>query len=246
MAVTVAIADDDSGMRSIMRKILEKAGGYEIVGEADSGDALIDLFEEKRPSVLVMDVEMPGKTGIECARIIQDIAPRTVMIFSTAHEKYMSDAFEVYAFDYLLKPFKAERALRTFNLVRDRLEEKQTVPVMKPRSDTKGLGRIMLRNRDGVSFVDIEKILLVQREERQTVIYTEDSRFTTGDALGEIEEKLPPELFMRTHKSYIVNISHIATITPYGRWTFIVTINGLQEDALITHDKYEELQAKFS
>lgn len=246
MAVTVAIADDDAGMRDIMRRILTKVGGYEIVGEADSGDALLELFERKRPSVLVMDVEMPGKTGIECARIIQDIAPRTVMIFSTAHEKYMSDAFAVYAFDYLLKPFKTERALRTFHLVRERLEEKQAAPAPQPRPPAAASGRLMLRNRDGVSFVNINDILLVQREERQTVIYTENARFTTGDALGEIEEKLPEDLFMRTHKSYIVNISHIATITPYGRWTFIVTINGLQEDALITHDKYEELQAKFS
>ena len=107
-------------------------------------------------------------------------------------------------------------------------------------------GRLMLRGKDGVSFVSMDNILLVQREDRMTVIDTIDGkRYSTGDSLGEIEEKLPRDVFFRTHKSYIVNINQIDSITPYGRWTFIVKLHGTTRDALITHEKFEELQKMF-
>ena len=102
------------------------------------------------------------------------------------------------------------------------------------------------RGKDGVSFVSLDSRLQVQREDRMTVIDTIDGkRYSTGDSLGEIEEKLPKDVFFRTHKSYIVNISQIDSITPYGRWTFIVKLHGTARDALITHEKFEELQRMF-
>ena len=79
-----------------------------------------------------------------------------------------------------------------------------------------------------------------------TVIYTSDGkRYMTGESLGEVEEKLPPEMFIRTHKSYIVNVNYIDSITPYGRWTYVVKLHGTTQDALITHEKFEELQKLF-
>ncbi|HNX63071.1 MAG TPA: LytTR family DNA-binding domain-containing protein, partial [Candidatus Limiplasma sp.] len=79
-----------------------------------------------------------------------------------------------------------------------------------------------------------------------TVLYTKgDGRFVTGDALGEMEERLPKDVFFRCHKSYIVNLNHIKDITPYGRWTYVVRLDDTKHDALITHDKYEELEQIF-
>ena len=68
----------------------------------------------------------------------------------------------------------------------------------------------------------------------------------TGDALSEIEARLPQETFFRSHKSYIVNLNRIDSISPYGRWTYIVKLQGTDRDALITHERFEELQKRFS
>lgn len=121
--IRIVIADDDAGMRMMVRKLIERADDYALVGEAENGEELLDLFEKTRPEVVFMDVEMPGMTGVECARLIQDKNPKTIMVFVTAHEEYMADAFEVYAFDYLLKPFRMERAMHTLDLIRQRLRE---------------------------------------------------------------------------------------------------------------------------
>ena len=126
--IRVIIADDEPGMRTVMRKVVEKAAGYTLVGEAENGAQLLELYDQTRPDVVLMDVEMPEMTGIECARIIQDRNPRTVLVFATAHEQYMRSAFEVYAFDYLVKPFKLERALNTLALIRERLTAQSARP----------------------------------------------------------------------------------------------------------------------
>lgn len=246
--IRIAIADDDAGMRLVMRKIIEKNGAYELVGEAENGAQMLELFDREHPQAVILDVEMPEMDGLQCARALQDRAPLTVIIFATAHEQYMGDAFEVYAFDYLLKPFKVERVLKTLELIQMRLirQDSQAVP-QRTAPVRSAPERLMLRHKEGVAFIDLDDILLIQREERMTVIYTEDgARYITSDSLSELEERLPADTFFRSHKSYIVNINHIISITPYGRWTFVVKLRGTQHDALITHERFEALEKLFA
>ncbi len=246
----VLICDDEPGMRLILRKLIERADGFAIVGEAENGEQGIALFEKERPDVVFLDVEMPVMDGVETARRIQDMDPRAALVFATAHEGYMSEAFSVYAFDYLMKPFKNERVLATLERIRSLLNKgaepaKDETAVRHPSARGKRPGRLLIRNRDGVVFVDMEDILLVQRENRQTVLYTANASYATNDTLAEVEDRLDPDLFFRCHKSYIINLSFIDSITPYGRWTYVVRLKGTKQDALITHEKYEELEKMF-
>ncbi len=245
--IRILIADDDPGMRTVMRKLAEKAEGYELVGEAENGVQLIELYDQTRPDVVLMDVEMPEMTGIECAKVIQDRNPRTILVFATAHEQYMRSAFEVYAFDYLVKPFKLERAMNTLSRIRDRLTAQNTKVEPIRATPTAASGRLMLKHREGLSFVDIPSILLIQREERSSVLYLADgSRYVSSDSLGDFEERLPQSMFFRSHKSYIINLNHLDSISPYGRWTYIVKLRGTDRDALITHERFEELEKLFA
>ena len=246
--IRILIADDDNGMRLIMRRFVEKAGGFQIVGEAKDGRELIRLNEQTHPQVILLDVEMPVMTGVECARIIQDINPKTILVFATAHEKYMGDAFEVYAFDYLLKPFREQRVMKTLALSRSRLAEEAEERAVKPETPRNVAPRkLMLRHKEGVSFVDMEDILLIQREERSTVLYLAGGeRLVTSDSLSELDERLPDDMFFRTHKSYVVGLRHIDSITPYGRWTYVVKLRGTTHDALVTAERLEILQKMFA
>ena len=246
--IRILIADDDDGMRLIMRRFVEKAGGFQIVGEAKDGRELIRLNEQTHPQVILLDVEMPVMTGVECARIIQDINPKTILVFDTAHEKYMGDAFEVYAFDYLLKPFREQRVMKTLALIRSRLAEEAEERAVKPETPRNVAPRkLMLRHKEVVSFVDMEDILLIQREERSTVLYLAGGeRLVTSDSLSELDERLPDDMFFRTHKSYVVGLRHIDSITPYGRWTYVVKLRGTTHDALVTAERLEILQKMFA
>ncbi len=246
--ISVLICDDDPGMRLILRKKIQAAEGFQVAGEALTGDEAMALYDQLRPQVVFLDVDMPGKTGVECARLIQDQNPACILIFATGHEEYMGEAFEVYAFDYLVKPFKLDRLDQTLTRIYDRLHRAKAEPLPAPRpaESRTASGRMMLRHRDGVTFIDLEDILLVQREERSTVIYTEkDGRYVLSETLSDLEARLDPGIFFRCHKSYIINLKRIRNITPYGRWTYVVQLEGTDHDALITHEKYEELEKKF-
>lgn len=138
--IRVLIADDDAGMRLVMRRMVEQAEGYALAGEAADGRQLIDLYDQLRPEVILLDVEMPEISGVECARAIQDRDPRAVMVFATAHEEYMANAFEVYAFDYLVKPFRMERAMQTLDRIRDRLRGPAVQAMPAPHAKAAGAG----------------------------------------------------------------------------------------------------------
>lgn len=164
--IRVVIADDHEDMRRIERMLIERAEGFVIAGEARDGAELLTLVEQQKPQLVFLDVEMPEKTGVECARIIQDMNPAIVMIFATAHDEYMGDAFEVYAFDYLLKPFRKERVMQTLERAKKRirhqrdLAEESAMPPMHLRPKIAS-GRLMLHHRDGVSFLKMSDIALV-------------------------------------------------------------------------------------
>ena len=201
MDFKVVIADDDEGMCKLLAKAIEKIDGFSVVGEASDGEEAFRLVEKLNPDIVFLDVEMPVLSGIECANMIADYNPLIKIIFVTAHEEYMPDAFKVYAFDYMVKPFKIERLYQTLqhlkNIAVRRNEETTAVPgINKPELD-----KLLIRSKEGVILVDIDDIILIQREDHNTVIITSHERYVTSDSLGQIEEKLGRWMFFRSHKS---------------------------------------------
>lgn len=245
MSIKVLLIEDEAGIRTLIRKIIERTEGFEVVGEGDNMTEAIKLFTKLKPDIIFLDIEINGGSGIECAQIIADIDPKVKIIFATAHTEYMSEAFEVYAFDYLIKPFNVERVRHTLERVKGLQMGVDSQEMDKIIKYEKGLEKLLVKGKESMSFVTIKDIILVQREDNNTVIYTSKDSFTTSASLIEIEEKLDKDQFIRSHKSYIINLSQITKISPYGRWTYIVRFKDLDKDALITQEKYEEIKKIF-
>ena len=241
----VMLVEDESGIRLVLRKIIERHGGFEIVGEADNFADAVVQFGRLKPDVVFMDIGIKGENGVECARIMTDLAPKTKIVFATAHAEYMSDAFELYAFDYLVKPFDLARVEKTLNRIKAQSEPRQPESGQRVSRTDSGLSRILVKGRESMSFVDIDEIILVQRENNSTVIYTATDSFVTSAKMGDIEQKLDEERFLRSHKSYIINLTKIKTIEPYGRWTYIVNFKDIDKDALLTQENYEIIKQRF-
>ena len=251
MSIKVLLVDDEPGIRLLLNKIISKADGFEVVGECDTMTEAIKLFTTLKPDVIFLDIEIKGTSGLECAKIVSDLNPKTKIIFATAHAEYRSEAFEVYAFDYLVKPFNVERVNQTLERVKTLSLKDESFEGASGGMDQivkyeKGLAKLLVKGKESMSFIDIKEIILVQRENSSTVIYTKHNDFTTSASLGDIEAKLDPDQFIRSHKSYIINLSQITKIEPYGRWTYIVKFKDIDRDALITGEKYEEIKIRFS
>ena len=247
--IKVLLTDDEQGMRMIVRKFLEKSGGFEIVGEAHNGKEALDLHDKFKPDVIFMDVEMDVMDGLTAAKEIADVDPRCRIIFATAHDKYALEAFKIYAFDYLVKPFDMDRVMITLDRIKESVNQvanKNNEAVKQSGMFCKELNKIMIKDKECMVFVDMGDIHLVQREDRNTVIYTADHRYVTNEPLGELQKRLDEQLFYRCHKSYIINLAMISEAYPYGRWTYVIKLKNIKEDALMTYEKFNQLSEQFA
>lgn len=244
--IKVMIIEDEPEIRKLIRKIVEKQEDFEVVAEAGDFASAITEFTKYRADVVFADIDLNGESGMECVKVLLELSPKLKVVFATAHSEYMANAFEIYAFDYLVKPFNMERVVRTLGKIRETYIKEhtnkiqQSVERLEQHKD-----KLLIKGRDQISFVDKSEIIMVERVDSATCIVTKEETYRTSIGLGEIEEKLPATEFMRCHKSYIINLSMISKIEPYGRWTYVVKFKGITETALITAQNYEELKKIF-
>lgn len=256
MAIKVMLVDDEAHIRLILRRVIERNPAFCVVSECDSMTDALLAFHETQPEVVFMDIEIKGSSGIDCAKVIAQSAPDTKIIFATAYSEYMSNAFELYAFDYLVKPFDMERIQHTLERIQRSYgsqnqnpsevpsgSKKADIPSEKAREKLHEKDKILIKGKESVRFFDKDDIIFVERENNATILYTADAEpFTTSMAISELEEKLSDTGFLRSHKSYLINVSKIKSIEPYGRWTYVVKFKGTQKDALITKEHFEEIK----
>lgn len=242
----VLIADDDKSMRFVLRKALEKNENIEIGCEVANGADAAAAFETESYDAAFLDVDMPVLDGIEAAKLILDINPKCMIVFVTAHEEYMQEAFELYAFDYMVKPFKLERLSQTIQRMCEfRNAQKDSKETTKEKVEAVS-NDLLLKVKDGLVVVRPEDIIMIERENRSSVIVTEKELFTINKPLGELEALLPAEDFLRTHKSYIIRLDKIEKMSIYGRWTYVVKLKGTKKDALLTKEKAKILETIFN
>lgn len=238
----VCIIEDEPEIRKLLRMIVEKQDGFTVVSENGDFASAISDFTKYRPDVAFVDIDLKGESGLECAKVLTELNPKLKVIFATAHSEYMANAFEIYAFDYLVKPFNVERVAKTLSRIKNKAAEEQTAAIVQYEKQS---DKLMIKGKEQIVFVDKRDIIFIERSDNATSIITEDECYKTSAALNAIEEKLNGTDFMRCHKSYIINLSRITKIEPYGRWTYIVRFKGTKETALMTSQNYEEIKKIF-
>lgn len=244
--IKIMLVEDEEPIRHILKKMIEKLDGFEVVAEADSFASAISEFSIYKPDVVFVDVDLNGDSGLECAKVMVNLNPKLKVIFATAHSEYMANAFEIYAFDYLVKPFNMERVHQTLKRI-EQVEKigQDDVDYSQPQTVEGENDKLLIKGKEQMLFVDKKDIIMIERCDSATNIVTKEETYRSSVSLTDLESKLSKD-FMRCHKSYIINVAKISKIEPYGRWTYIVKFKGLEQTALITSQKYDELKARFA
>lgn len=240
--IKVMIIDDEPQIRELLGKMVERQEGYQVVAQCGSFAEAVSEFAGKRPDVVFVDIDLGGADGFACAKVLTELNPKVKIIFATAHSEYMANAFEIYAFDYLVKPFNMERLGRTLERIRG--EENISSQDRLMQSDLHK-EKLLIKGKERSYLVDIAEIIFAERSDGATNIVTGTESYRTSISLSDLEEKLQ-EGFMRCHKSYLVNLSKITRMEPYGRWTYLVKFHGTEATALMTTQSYEEVKRIFS
>ena len=198
----VVIVDDEAPARSELRHLLGAHAGVEVVGEAASAAEAAEVAAGC--DAVFLDIELAGASGLEAARLLSGDADPPAVVFVTAHAEYAVDAFAVEAFDYLLKPVDPERLAR----VLARLAERRST-VREPR-------KIPVVAGGRTELIDQEQVRYVQAEGDYSRVHTYDRSYLSTASLRELEAALPPERFVRIHRSYLVNLACVASVRRAG------------------------------
>lgn len=223
MKLKVAIAEDEQSMRIILKRALESVREVEIVFETDNGKDLVDYVELLCPHAVFLDIEMPGLSGLEAAKEIVDINPETALVFVTGYPEHMADAFELYAFDYLVKPFNPDRVSLTAKKILKTITTNRKAALYElsdyfEPSVCTTLPKLVVSSDGCKVFINQTDILLITRNNRKTHIYSVNCKepVQTNEPLNSIFEQLNKKMFFRSHKSFIINLNYVERLDNWG------------------------------
>ena len=208
--VRVLIADDEPIARAGLRHALARESWLEIVGEAADGPATLAAVLTLRPDLLLLDIHMPGFSGLELLRRLP-VDGQPLVLFTTAHAEHAIGAFELGALDYLLKPFGPERLQASLARVRAALGE-PCAPALARWAEVQGPGPIQrLFLRQGLSIVPVAVADIASQEAEGDYVALQigSQRHLLHLALSRLEARLDPQRFVRIHRGCLVNLDQV-------------------------------------
>jgi two-component system LytT family response regulator len=207
----VMIVDDEDLARGLVREFLASHPDIDIVAECANGFDAVKAITELEPDLVFLDIQMPKLNGFE---VVELAGRKTHYVFVTAFDQYALKAFEVHAVDYLLKPYSQKRFDEALAHARNSLRNSMGVAavVSEAAERNKPLGRVLIRDGAKVHVIAAEKIDFIEAQDDYVQINADGKGYLKNQRLAELENQLDAGMFVRVHRSYIVNISRISRI----------------------------------
>ena len=201
------IVEDESLARHALRDMIDAVPWLQCCAEARDGLEACRLIDEHEPDVVFLDVRIPELSGLD---VLARIDATPFVVFTTAHVDFAVDAFEHGAVDYLVKPFGERRFRRTLDRIRERLETRDA------QQPARVLSRVFVRKGDAVLPLTIDSVQLFEAAGDYAVALCGSERFVLSTSLGGLERQLDGDVFVRIHRSIIVNLRRIAEMRKAG------------------------------
>jgi len=207
--ITTLIADDEQHAIDRLKDLLSDHEQFRIVAEVNSGTIALEQMVTLKPQVAFLDINMPG---ISIFQTISSLQNPPLIIFQTAHSKYASDAFNIDALDYMVKPVSRERFAQAVGKIMAQIFSSETSKETITTAVPEGIGKITVKNGDSIKIIQIDHIQKICFEEGLSFIYTSEGRFLSDRSLNYYEEKFKDAGFFRSSRTNLVNLSQTTTI----------------------------------
>lgn len=216
------IIDDERLARQELRNLLAAHKEIEVVAECANAEQAKEKISELNPDVIFLDIQMPGKTGLE---LLEDISALPEVVFVTAYDEYAIRAFEINALDYLLKPVQPQRLAETIKkLLNKEVGEKQENDT--PLNDN---DQVFVKDGEKCWFVSLQNIRLFESEGNYVRVYFDTFRPLILRSLNSLETRLPEKSFFRASRKHIINLKWVDTIETWFNGGLMVKLKGGQE-----------------
>jgi len=222
----VLIADDEPAALTGLTRRLAAIAGVRVVATCPNGIEALESIRATRPDAAFLDVAMPGLSGLDVVRALTP-PERPHIVFVTAYERFAIQAFDLYAVDYLLKPFARERLRASVARLRERQQGRE------PASDALesflsatqlGAERLVVKDGERILIIPAHEIDWCAAEDNYVRIHAGTKRHLVRMTMRQLEEQLPRATFARIHRSAIVNVERVRECTPLGGGEYRVTL----------------------
>jgi two-component system, LytTR family, response regulator len=208
--IGAVIVDDEELARGLVREMLKAHADVRVLAECANGFEAVKAVADLKPDLLFLDIQMPKLDGFEVLELVgRDIA----VVFTTAYDTYAMRAFDAHAVDYLLKPFSAERFEKALDRAKQRLGEKTPDPAelaAAARPPEQYLQRIVVKDGPAVHVIPVDKLDYV-------ALKSDKKTYLKQQTISSLESMLDPAVFIRIHRSHIVNLERVAKIEAYTK-----------------------------
>ncbi|WP_040209032.1 LytR/AlgR family response regulator transcription factor [Neobacillus jeddahensis] len=242
------IVEDEIPAREELEYLIEAYSGIEITHSFDDGLDVLKFLQEQETDVIFLDINIPSLDGMLLASTIHKFTNRPYIVFTTAYKEHAAQAFELEAFDYILKPYDEKRIATMLRRLesafqRDQLEweappeRKQKAEGKEGESFAPTSKRINLKKNDKIIVTEVNDIYYAAASEKLTLIYTQQEEYSMAMSISEFHSHLPEDLFFRCHRSYTVNLTKIREIVPWFNQTYMLRLKDLSIEIPVSRSK---------
>jgi len=216
------IIDDERLARQELKNLLAQHKEIEVIAECNNAESAKEKIAELNPDVIFLDIQMPGKTGLE---LIEEVSALPDVVFVTAYDEYAIKAFEVNAYDYLLKPVSPERLAETIKklTLKESSERKENTTPLTEND------RVFIKDGEKTWFVQLNNIRLFESEGNYVRVYFDNFRPLILRSLNSLEERLNEKSFFRASRKHIINLSWVESIETWFNGGLMVKLKGGQQ-----------------
>jgi len=263
MSMRGIIVEDEFLAMEELDYLIGKNSSVQIVGKFEDGIDVLKFLQGNDVDVIFLDINIPSLDGVLLAKSVSKFANKPYIVFTTAYKEHAAEAFEIEAFDYILKPYHEPRiaAMLTkleaaFAAKKQReeaesaaisahngaLHETAQVVTEAPASLSAVNYRINLYKDDKIIVVDADDIYYASAQEKTTLVYTRKEEYTMHMSISDFQANLPQDKFFRCHRSYTVNLSKIREIVPWFNNTYLLRLRDVNAEVPVSRSKAKEFR----
>ncbi|WP_294665635.1 LytTR family DNA-binding domain-containing protein [Fusobacterium ulcerans] len=229
------IVEDEFPAREELKFFIEKHEEIELEKEFDSPLDALKYLQDNKIDIIFLDINMPELDGMSLGKILSKLNENLKIVFITAYKEYAAEAFEIKAFDYLLKPYSEKR----INEVLDNLTKERKSEHIK---DISKINKVTVTSGDKMYVISINNIYYIEAGEKESMVYTKDNSYSSKIKISKWEEMLPKNKFYRTHRSYMVNLDKITEVEPWFNGTYVLKIQDLKFKIPVSRNNIKEFK----
>lgn len=237
--LTCVIVEDEFPAREELKYFLTKHKEISLEKEFENPIDSLKYLQENKVDVVFLDINMPELDGMSLGKILTKLNPNIKIIFITAYRDYAAEAFEIKAFDYLLKPYSEKRITEVLNnltMIKDNF----------PIKEVEKINKITVFLDEKMVVLSLDEIYYIEVAEKESLVYTQNEIYTSKLKISKWEEILPKNKFYRTHRAYIVNLDKIKEVEPWFNGTFVLKIQDLKFKVPVSRNNIKEFKELLS